>query len=58
MICENRALLLKMLYQPYKLKKQISQPQMSILENQDTLIIWREVFFSSLVLFCVENSVV
>lgn len=58
MICENRALLLKMLYQSYKLKKQISQPQMSILENQDTLIIWREVFFSSLVLFCVENSVV
>lgn len=46
-----------MSYQSYELKKQISQPQMSILENQDTLIIWREVFLS-LILFCVENSVV
>lgn len=57
MIFEKRALLLRMLYQSYKLRKQINKPQMTILENQDTLIIWRELFLS-LVLFCVENSVI
>lgn len=57
MIFEKRALLLRMLYQSYKLRKQMNKPQMTILENQDTLIIWRELFLS-LVLFCVENSVI